>query len=258
MRRSFAPVAVTVLTALLTASPAAVAAQSAARHLAEGDKAYSSRRAPEALRHYRAAIAGDSTRADALWRASAVEAEIAEFDPDSAHADSLLASAERHGRAAVTLAPKSADAHFALAQALGRTALRVPTTSRLPYAIGIHKEALACLELAPGDARCLHVLGLWDAEYMRLGHFSREMANTMTGGKLFANATWEEAERNLKAAIAAEPKRAIHHLDLARIYRDQGKKAEAKAEFQAVIDAPLKDYNDERYREVAKNGMKGG
>ncbi len=256
MRRSFAPVALMTLTALLTAAPTAAAAQSAARHLAEGDKAYAARKAPDALRHYLAAIAADSTSADALWRASAAEAEIAEFDPDSAHADSLLASAERHARAALALTPRSADAHFALAQALGRTALRVPTTSRLPYATEIHKEALACLELAPGDARCLHVLGLWCAEYMRLGHFTREMANTMTGGKLFASATWEEAERNLKEAIEKEPKRAIHHLDLARIYRDQGKKAEAKAEFQAVIDAPLKDYNDEKYKEEARGEVK--
>jgi hypothetical protein len=245
-----------MIAALLVTAPTAAPAQSVTHHLAKGDAAHASRKAPEALRHYLAAIAADSTSADALWRASAVEAELSEFDPDSAHADSLLASAERHARAALALAPESAQAHFALAQALGRIALRVPTTSRLPYATEIHKEALACLDLAPGNALCLHVLGVWCAEYMRLGHFTREMANTMTGGKLFANATWEAAERNLKAAAAAEPKRAIHHLDLARVYRDQGKKAEAKAEFQAVLDAPLTDYNDEKYKKEAREALK--
>jgi tetratricopeptide (TPR) repeat protein len=255
MRHSFAPVALAIAAALITAAPAA-GAQSAAGHVAKGDEAYASRSAPGALRHYLAAITADSTSTDALWRASAIEAELAEFEPDSARAGSLLASAERHARAAVSLAPKSVDAHFALAHALGRIALRVPATSRLPYATEIHQETLACLELAPGDARCLHVLGVWCAEYMRLGHFTRAMANTMTGGELFTNATWEEAERNLKAAIAAEPKRAIHHLDLARIYRDQGKEAEAKAEFQAVLDSPLMDYNDEKYKEEARVGVK--
>lgn len=62
--------------------------------------------------------------------------------------------------------------------------------------------------------------------------------------------------RNLKSAIVAEPKRATHHLDLARIYRDQGKEAEARAEFQAVIDAPLTDYNDEKYKEKAKKEVR--
>ena len=55
-----------------------------------------------------------------------------------------------------------------------------------------------------------------------------------------------------------EPKRAIHHLDLARIYRDQGKEGEAKAELQAVLDAPLRDYNDEKYKEGAREAVKGG
>ena len=258
MHHSFAPVALTVLATLLVTAPAAAVAQSAARHVAEGDKAYATRRAPEALQHYLAAIAADSTSADALWRASRTEAELAELDPDSAHSGALLADAERHARASVALAPKSAQAHFALAQALGRITLRLPTMDRLPYATEIHKEVLACLDLAPRDAGCLHVLGVWDAEYMRLGHFTRGMANSMTGGKLFAKATWEEAERNLKAAIAVEPKRAIHHLDLARIYRDQGKEAEAKAEFQAVMNAPVKDYNDENYKKEAGEGVKGG
>lgn len=255
MRRSLQPVALCALGALFIAAPAAAVAQSAAHHVAEGDTAYASRKAPEALHHYLAAIAADSTSADALWRASRTEAELAEFDPDSAHAGSLLASAEQHGRAAVARAPKSADAHFALAQALGRIALRTPTMERLPYATEIHKEALACLDLAPKDPRCLHVLGVWDAEYMRLGHFTQQMANSMTGGKLFATATWEEAEKNLKAAIAEEPKRAIHHLDLARIFRDEGKAAEAKAEFQAVIDAPVQDYNDGKYKAEAREAV---
>lgn len=254
-RRSLAPLA---LTALLVAAPVVAAAQSAAVHIVEGDRAYAARRAPDALTHYLAALAADSTNADALWRASRTEAELAEFDLDSAHADTLLARAEGHGRAAVARAPRSASAHFALAQALGRIALRVSTMERLPYATDIHKEVLACLELAPKDARCLHVLGVWDAEYMRLGSFSQEMANSMTGGKLFASATWAEAERNLKAAIAVEPKRTIHHLDLARIYRDEGKGAEAKAEFQAAIDAPVTDYNDEKYKVAAVEGVKAG
>ena len=270
MRRSPAPAALTTFIALtafarfatfatfaIAFAPVAAVAQSAVGHVAEGDKAYAARRAPKALTHYLAALAADSTSTDALWRASRTEAELAEFDPDSAHADSLLAHAERHARAAVARAPRSAPSHFVLAQALGRIALRVPTTDRLPYATEIHKEALACLDLAPTDAGCLHVLGVWDAEYMRLGHFSQEMANSMTGGKLFANATWEEAERNLKAAIAVEPKRAIHHLDLARIYRDEGKAAEAKAEFAAAAAAPLEDYNDEKYKEEAADSVRG-
>jgi Flp pilus assembly protein TadD len=77
----------------------------------------------------------------------------------------------------------------------------------------------------------------------------------MTGGKLFATATWEEAERNLRAAIGLEPHRAIHHLDLGRILADQGKKDSARAELQATIDAPLREYNDAHYRADASAAL---
>lgn len=242
--------------ALALALPAAAHAQSAAKHMAEGDAAYADRRAPEALHHYLAAIAADSTDADALWRASRTETELAEYDSVTEHARSLLKDAERHARAAVAHAPKDAQSHFVLAEALGRIALTIPAMQRLPYATEIHKETTACLTIAPKHPGCLHVLALWDAEYMRLGHFTQEMANSMTGGKLFANATWEEAERNMLAAIAVEPTRAIHHLDLARIYADEGKKDSARAEFEATVKAPVRDYNDPHYQADAKAALR--
>jgi tetratricopeptide (TPR) repeat protein len=252
MVRSFASL---LLIAGAVTAPASSAAQSAAQHIVAGDIAYAARRAPDALEHYRAALTADSTSAAALWRTSRTEVELAEYDADSAHGRTLLTDAERHARVAVASEPRNAHAHFALAQALGRITLALPTTDRLPYATEIHKEALACLDLAPNDADCLHVLALWSAEYMRLGAFTREMANTMTGGKLFANATWAEAERDLLAAIKLEPKRTLHHLDLARIYLDQGKKADARAEFQAAMNAPLQDFNDPHYQAAAKQAL---
>jgi tetratricopeptide (TPR) repeat protein len=250
--------AITLLsTALCAVTAFALPAQSVAAHIAAGDSAYATLRAPDALRHYLAALAVDSSSADALWRAARTESELAEYDSDSVHAASLRGDAERHARAAAKKTPKNAQAHFALAVALGRTALTISIVERLPYATEIHEEVESCLALAPKHAGCLHVRALWAAEYMRLGSFTRDMANTMSGGKLFETATWEGAERDLRAAIALEPKRAIHHLDLARMLADQGKKDSARVELQAAIDAPARDYNDAHYRADATTTMVG-
>ena len=81
------------------------------------------------------------------------------------------------------------------------------------------------------------------------------MANTMSGGTLFATATWEEAERDLREAIRIEPKRAIHHLDLGRILADQGKADSARVELRATIDAPDREYNDPQYGADARAAM---
>jgi len=241
----------TPLTAALCATAFALPAQGAARHIAAGDSAYTALHAADALHHYLAALAVDSSNGDALWRAARTESELAEYDSIPEHASALRTDAERHARSAAKRAPKNAQAHFALAVALGRTALTLPTVERLPFATEIRQEADSCLALTPKHPGCLHVLALWAAEYLRLGSFSRDMANTMTGGKLFATATWEQAEGDLRAAIALEPQRAIHHLDLARILIDQGKKDSARAELEATIDAPNRDYNDPHYRAAA-------
>lgn len=240
---------VTLLPTILCAVVvSALPAQSVGAHIASGDSAYANLRAPDALRHYLAALAVDSSSGDAFWRAARTESELAEYDSVPGNAARLREDAERHARAAVKKAPKNAQAHFALALALGRTALTIPALERLPYATEIHQEAGTCLALVPKNAGCLHIVALWAAEYMRLGSFTRDMANTMTGGKLFASTTWEEAESDLRAAIELEPQRAIHHLDLARILADQGKKDSARVELQATIEAPIRDYNDTHYR----------
>jgi hypothetical protein len=252
MNRSLVPVAAL---AIALVAPASSRAALVAQHIAAGDSAYTARRAPDALQHYLAALAADSASAAALWRASRTEVELAEFDADANHGHALLHEAEGHARMAVAIEPRNAHAHFALAQALGRIALAAPTMERLPFATEIHTEALDCLALAPKDAGCLHVLALWSAEYMRLGQFTREMANSMTGGKLFATASWPEAERNLLAAVKLEPMRAIHHLDLAKVYWAEGKKKDARAHFRAAASAPLQDFNDPYYRAEAKKAL---
>jgi hypothetical protein len=60
----------------------------------------------------------------------------------------------------------------------------------------------------------------------------------------------------MKESVANEPNRVVHHLDLARIYKDRGDKAKARAEFQAVIDLPVSDFNDRHYKAEAAEALK--
>ena len=232
-----------------------VSAAEAERLIAAGDAAYAAHHANDALGRYLEAVAAAPGNVEALYRAADVECQLAEFEADSARARSLLAASERHARAALASAPNDARAHFALAEALGRIALRTPVLARLPYATEVHDQAQRCLELAPKDAACLHVLGSWAAEYMRLGASTRRMADVMSGGTLFAAATWAAAEQNLGAAVAIEPDRVIHRYDLARVFLDQGKRDSAYVQLTATIRAPARDYNDARYQAAARAAL---
>ena len=57
------------------------------------------------------------------------------------------------------------------------------------------------------------------------------------------------------AAVAAEPQRVVHHVDLGEIYRDVGDKAKAKAEFETVMRLPVTDVNDPVYKEQARSDL---
>ncbi len=76
-------------------------------------------------------------------------------------------------------------------------------------------------------------MGVWNAEVMRLNGFSRMVAKTFLGGKIFGTASWAEAIRYMEASVAVEPTRLVHLLDLARVYRDAGRKQDALATFSA-------------------------
>ena len=62
-----------------------------------------------------------------------------------------------------------------------RVALTLGVRDRIKYAGVVRDEALACLKIDPHHPGCEHVLGVWNAEVMRLNGFSRMMAKNFLG-----------------------------------------------------------------------------
>jgi Tfp pilus assembly protein PilF len=91
---------------------------------------------------------------------------------------------------------------------------------------------------------------------MRVNPFLRAVAINSMDAQELADGSWENAKKYLEQAVSEQPNRAIHHLDLARVYADMGDKAKAKTEYEAVLKAPIFDYNDHRYKEAAQQGLK--
>lgn len=240
-----------VLVASLVVPGGMVAAQTAAQHVAEGDSAYVARNAVAALAHYEAALALDPRDYAALWRASRSAVDLGEFEPDASKRAALYRTAQERAQLAVEVDPGDAEGHFALARALGRSALTLGVRDRVKYAGRVRAQALECLRLAPNHGGCLHVMGVWNAEVMRLNAFQRMFARNFLGGRVFGEASWANALRYMLAAVAADPRRIVHKLDLARVYRDMGDRAKAREEYQAVLDGPVIDYNDPHYKEQA-------
>lgn len=241
------------LTALLIFSPfgAVFAQASPEAQLAAGDRAHEARNAKVALAYYEAVIAADSGNYAALWRASRDAVDLGESAPDAATRNSLLARAEDYARRAVAVNPDDAEGHFALARALGRMALTLGNRDRVRYASDVRAAALEALRLDPEHAGALHVMGVWNAEVMRLSGLERFFAKNLLGGRVFGQASWNEAARYLERAVELDPNRITHRLDLARVYLDVDS-VERALEQLAVIDTlPIVDFNDALYKREA-------
>lgn len=243
------------LVSLLVVASAGTA-QSEQSHTALGDEEYVALDAPAALAHYEAAIAADPRDYEALWKASRTLVDIGSYENDAERRSLMYGKAELYARRAVEATPADAVGHFHLARALGKNALTQGTRTRVRYATEVRGHALECLKLNPKHAGCLHVMGVWNAEVMRLNGFSRMLARNLLGGKVFGSASWTEAQRYMEESVALEPERIVHRVDLAEIYRDVGNKAKARAEFEMAIKLPATDYNDRRYKAQADRGLR--
>ena len=245
----------TALAGLLLVATVA-GAQTAADHIALGDKEYVAMNASAALQHYEEAIKIDPKNYEALWKASRSAVDLGSYESNDTKRETYFKNAEKYARDAVAANPGDPEGHFNLARSLGKNALTQSPKSRIKYAKDVRTHALECLKIEPKHAGCLHVMGMWNAEVMRLNGFTRMLAKNFLGGQIFDSANWSEAKRYMEESVAAEPDRIVHHVDLAGVYKDTGDKAKAKAEWQAAMKLPNKDFNDRHYKAEADAGLR--
>ena len=246
-------------TALLTVAlcVAQVAgAQSATEHVAAGDRDYAAQNAAGAWAHYDAAIKADPASYEALWKGARTAVDLGEAATDEVSRKRHYATGEQLARRAVAANGGDAEGHYMLARALGRTALSLGTRERIKYAGDVRMHALEALKLDPAHAGALHVMGMWNAEVMRLNGISRMIAKNFLGGSVFGTASWAEARRYMEEAVRVDPVRLTHKLDLGKIYADMGEKAKAREMLTQVVNGRATEVNDARYKREAAAALR--
>ncbi|CAN5249106.1 hypothetical protein BH23GEM2_BH23GEM2_08590 [soil metagenome] len=244
----------TTLALALTAGVTADA-QPVREAIAAGDRAYALHDAPGALASYERAAAADTLNYEAAWKASRSAADLERRRRGAANHTVLLQTAESYARRAVALRPDRPEGHFALARGLGVAARSRGVRDRVRYAGDVRHHALECLRHDASHSGCLHIMGAWNAEVMRLSGVERFVARRLLGGRAFGSASWSEAIRYMEAAVAAAPHRIVHRVELAEIYEESGRVADAKREYQAALALAVDDFNDPFYKSGAQAGL---
>jgi tetratricopeptide (TPR) repeat protein len=231
-------------------------AQSAEDLIAAGIRESEARRPAEAVQLYERAIALEPNNYKALCNASRDLVDLGEVEKNEKSRSAMYARALDYAKRAVAINPNDAEGHFHIARSIGRTALTLGPRDRVKYAVEVRAQALRTLELDPQHAGALHIMGVWNAEVMRLNGITRVIAKTFMGGKTMESASWAEAVRYMEASVAAEPNRLVHRLDQARVYRDVGRKDDARKAYEAAIAMPLASANDDLYKRTAEEELK--
>jgi len=247
--------AVAVAALAIAALPALAAAQSAADHVAMGDRDHAALNAPGAFHHYQEAIKLEPRSYPALWKAAREAVDVGEYGAQAVR-DSMYPLAEQYARRAVEANPNDAEGHFHLARALGKKALSLGKRDRVKFAGDVRTEALESLKHDPKHPGALHVMGMWNYNVMQLSGMSRFMAKTFLGGKVFSSANWDDAQRYMEQSVAVDPGRLVHHLDLARVYAARGDTAKAREQYELTVRGARTEYNDRHYQDEAAEELK--
>ena len=239
---------------VLLARPAV--AQSVSELIAEGDATHPYLHPDSALSFYRRALAIDSNSYGALWRTSRAIVDIAkqiqENDgPPRAHRDSLYDQAKVYADRAIKADSMGDEGHFVLALTLGRQSRTRGGKDRVRFARIIYDEAALAIQLRPNHDGAHHILGAWHAEVRRLSGASRFFAKMLFGGGFLGRASWDSAIAHLELAVKDNPSYIYHRLELAEVYLDQDRPADAKTQLETIAGLPDGDVLDPQHRRRA-------
>lgn len=244
-----------LLVAALLLFPSTGLAQSAMDHMRRGDSLHAALEPAQALEQYRAAFFQNPDNYEAMWRFARSQIDVAKQVLDEGQTslrDSLYNVARLYADAAVKANAEGAEGHFQLAQALGRLSRTRGGKERVRFAREIYDEGARALELDPSHDGAHHVLGAWHAEILRLSGITRFFARTLLGADFMSRARWDSAAVHLERAVELEPNHIFHRLELAEIYVDMDRMADARAQLRRIAELPpTSDVLDPHYQEEA-------
>jgi tetratricopeptide (TPR) repeat protein len=247
--------ALPLLAAALTTVPVA-RAQDVAALVAAGDSAYDTFRPVDAVRAFEAALALDSLRFDANWKAARSMVDIAKqivggADSLKRRRDSIYTRARACAERALRIDSAAADGHFVLALVLGQLSRTRGGKERVRFARIIFDEAMRTIAIDSAHDGAHHILGAWHAEVKRLSGIQKFFAKTLFGGGFLDRGSWEAAIAHLGRAVELRPGYVFHRLELAEVLVDRKLYRDARDLLATIPPLPQSDVMDAQYQRDA-------
>jgi tetratricopeptide (TPR) repeat protein len=161
-----------------------------------------------------------------------------------------LAYAER----AVAAAPSECDPHLSVAICLGKLTPYLSNRESIEASRQIKTSADKAVKFNPKNDYAWHILGRWHQALANIGGASRMLAGVIYG--TLPTASNDTAVQCFQKAMALNPKRLIHVVELGRTYAMMGRKAEAKKYLEMGLAMPNKEKDDPETKQRARASLK--
>jgi tetratricopeptide (TPR) repeat protein len=186
-----------------------------------------------------AALAADPRDFDTAWKLARAEYWLGGHGPDVERRKELERGIEA-GRKAAALQPARPEGHFWIAANMGALAESFGLRQGIKYRKPIKEELETVLRLDPAfqDGSADRALGRWYFKVPGLFGGDRKLS-----------------EAHLRKSLTYNPASTASHYFLGELLEDEGKKDEARAELQKVLDAPVnRDWaaEDQEFKDKAR------
>jgi tetratricopeptide (TPR) repeat protein len=240
--RSSLFIASVLTAALLSITPRGIASDSADDLIQKGDVFYAKLQPAEALKYYLPAEKLAPENAPLLVR---IARQYRHLMCESKSDDDKLQCANTavgYAQRAVALAPNDAEAQLAVAISYGKRLPLVSSKQQVADSRVIKTAADKVIALDAENDLGWQVLGRWYLGLAEVGPAKRALAQ-LVFGKL-PPAKFEDAEHCFEKAIALNPNRLMHYIELGRTYADMGRPAEARKSILKGLSMPPTEKDD--------------
>ncbi|HEY2712946.1 MAG TPA: hypothetical protein VGI60_10555 [Chthoniobacterales bacterium] len=160
----------------------------------------------------------------------------------------------QYAQRAADLAPNAPEAQLSPAISYGKMLPYMGSKDQVAASPRIKAAVDRTLALDPSNDTAWHILGRWNRVLADISVLKRVVAKALYGD--LPVTTNEEAEECLQKAIAINPNRLIHYIELGRIYAQMGRKEEARKSILKGLSMPNEEKDDPEMKEIGRDTLK--
>jgi tetratricopeptide (TPR) repeat protein len=229
-------------------------AETADALIANGDAFDKQLRASEALKYYLPADKLEPNNAELLVRIARQYRHLMSDTSSKTEKLRLGGISLEFANRAAAIAPNNAEAQLSPAISYGKMLPYMGSKDQVDASPRIKAAVDRTLQLDPTNDTAWHILGRWNRVLANISVVKRVLAKTFYGD--LPVTTNEEAERCLLKAIAINPNRLIHYIELGRIYAEMGRKEQARKYILKGLSMPDKEKDDPEMKEIGRETLK--